>query len=67
MSNTVQNNITVSVKYGELDDVISWCTDNCKQTWDLAEITEYGGASNGSYLFSFYDDRDALCFTLRWS
>ena len=67
MSDTPTNNITVSVKYGELDEVIAWCTMNCNLEWDLSEVTEYGGASNGSYQFSFHDDKDAVYFSLRWS
>jgi hypothetical protein len=57
----------VSLKYGDLDDAIEWCIENCKQEWDLAEIQEYSGFANGVYHFSFVDDRDAMIFTLRWT
>ena len=67
MNNSNQNKIVVSVKYGDLNKVIEWCVDNCKEDWDLAEIEEFGGSTNGIYHFTFADDRDALIFSLRWA
>jgi hypothetical protein len=57
----------VSLRYGDLDDAIEWCVDNCQREWDLAEIEEFAGFANGVYHFSFVDDRDAMIFTLRWT
>ncbi len=67
MSDSPETEIIVSLKYGDLDDAIEWCIENCKQEWDLAEIQEYSGFANGVYHFSFADDRDAMIFTLRWT
>jgi hypothetical protein len=61
-----QVHIVVSVKYGELSEVIDWCSDHCKKDWELAEIEEFGGSANGIYHFTFIDERDALTFSLRW-
>jgi len=56
----------VSLKYGDLDDAILWCVVNCQKEWDLAEIEEFSGFSNGVYHFSFVDGSDAVLFSLRW-
>ena len=67
MSDSAANDIVVSLRYGDLDDAIVWCVDNCQREWDLAEIEEFAGFANGVYHFSFVDDRDAMIFTLRWA
>lgn len=67
MSDSDKTNIVVSLRYGDLDDAIVWCVENCKQEWDLAEIQEFGGFANGVYHFSFVDDKDAVVFCLRWT
>ena len=67
MSDTQQTDIVVSLKYGDLDDAIEWCIENCKQKWDLAEIQEFSGFANGVYHFTFVDDSDAVVFCLRWT
>jgi hypothetical protein len=67
LSDSTDTEIIVSLKYGDLDDAIEWCKDNCNQKWDLAEIQEYSGSANGVYHFSFADDRDAIVFCLRWT
>ena len=67
MSDTTPTDIIVSLKYGDLDEVILWCADNCNSKWDLAEIAEFGGNSNGIYHFNFHEDSDAVLFSLRWS
>ena len=66
MSDLLENDIVVSLKYGDLDDAIMWCTDNCQKEWDLAQIEEFSGFSNGVYHFSFVDGSDAVLFSLRW-
>ncbi len=66
MSDSAGNDIVVSLKYGDLNDVILWCVDNCQKEWDLAEIEEFGGFANGVYHFTFVDGSDAVLFSLRW-
>jgi hypothetical protein len=67
LSDTQQTDIVVSLKYGDLDDAIEWCIENCKEKWDLAEIQEFSGFANGVYHFTFVDDSDAVVFCLRWT
>ena len=67
MSDTLDNNdIVISLKYGDLDGAITWCVENCQKKWDLAEIEEFGGIANGVYHFNFEDGQDAVLFSLRW-
>ena len=68
MNDTDQSNtVTVSVQYGDLDTVIHWCTENCIEGWDLAEIKEFGGMANGIYQFNFESAKDATYFNLKWT
>jgi hypothetical protein len=54
----------LSLKFGDLDQVIEWCDSNCG-TWHIGEF-ESGGVANGTYEFNFHDDTDAALFILRW-
>lgn len=60
------NSVTIVAKFGELDSVFNWCTENCSDDWDLAEIVEPAGYSGGVYEFKFNDGGDVILFELRW-
>lgn len=66
MNNTPANNkVEVSLKFGDLNQVIEWCDGNCG-AWFIGEF-DSSGAANGTYQFHFHDDTDAALFILRWS
>jgi hypothetical protein len=60
-------NIIVSIKFGELDEVMDWCEQNCQDVWNIETIIEYSGYQPGTYEFVFTSDSDATFFALRWS
>lgn len=64
MNNT--NSVTVSLKYGGLDEVVQWCSTHCSGNWNLEKITEYAGFNPGTYEFIFELESDAMMFSLKW-
>jgi hypothetical protein len=65
LNNTpTHNKVELSLKFGDLDQVIGWCDLNCG-VWYIGEF-ESGGVANGTYEFNFHDDTDAALFILRW-
>lgn len=64
MNNTTDK-VTVSLKFGDLDQVVEWCDRNCSE-WAVGNF-DVGGQSNGTYQFEFYNTADAALFILKWS
>ena len=60
-SNTLQTSI--SIPWGELQQVIDWCDSNCTQMWRFAIITD-AGEQSGNYRFEFDSDKDFVKFML---
>lgn len=54
----------VDIPYGQLKDVISWCSDNCSGDWRYS-IIDNAGSFPGIYQFKFEDESDLITFLLR--
>jgi hypothetical protein len=61
------NTVTITVRYGELDEPLEWCQEHCVGAWDLVNVIDQAGYANGTYQFEFSDERDITLFTLRWA
>ena len=62
-----ENIVTITIKYGHLDDPLEWCQEHCVGNWDLVKVIDQAGYANGTYQFEFEDSRDVTLFTLRWA
>jgi hypothetical protein len=51
----------VQIQYGELQELLSWCTKNCLGKWGY-EIIEYAGSLPGIYNFKFESKDDYVTF-----
>ena len=60
-------------KFNPIDDARSWCEQNFgEEDSSLNQTGRWFGVWNGrdhpyQYMFSFYEEKDLVLFTLRWS
>lgn len=57
---------TISIPWGELKNVISWCQNNCQSDWRFHETYNTNDNYNLSlnYDFFFEDERDYVTFLI---
>lgn len=60
----------VSLRFGTLDSVMTWCRQNCTREWYLRDYTwrtpDKTEDTEFMYIFEFVDEKDFLLFNLRW-
>lgn len=53
--------------WGQLDTVLQWCKDYCKEEWRWQMVHVSTQTLDGEYVFYFRDGQDATAFSLRWT
>lgn len=51
----------VDIKYGQLSNMLDWCTDNCTDEWGYTVI-DSAGEQPGIYSFKFMSEKDYVTF-----
>lgn len=65
--------INLTLEFGELDSVMSWCREHCSGDWRLTDNDSqtctwemgYGSYPN-SYKFEFEEETDFITFSLKY-
>ena len=55
--------ISVQIEYGQLKQMIKWCTDNCIGDWGYTVLNE-AGEEPGTYAFKFESEKDYVTFLI---
>lgn len=55
---------SISIPYGELKNVISWCQNNCQSDWRFQESLNSIDAFSLHYDFFFEDEKDYVAFVI---
>lgn len=63
MSITTQHKTPILIRWGELQTVLEWCKNNCRNEWGYRCI-EPAGFDAGDYEFYFQTERDQINFIL---
>lgn len=53
----------IDIEYGELNNIIQWCDDNCTSQWTFSVELD-AGQNAGVYDFSFASEKDYISFLL---
>ena len=64
MNITNELKANICLQFGELDNVMSWCRENCNGKWMITTIGDSSGVDE--YEFHFDSEDDLLIFRLRW-
>lgn len=57
----------VSIPWGELDSVLTWCKTSCQKDWRWTQNSTDMHSPGADYRFYFEDMRDAVAFRLKWN
>lgn len=60
---TFTHSSDISVKYGDLDQLVQWCDRNCDSQWSFT-CDNPAGETDGDYKFYFNSEHDLINFTL---
>lgn len=64
MSNILDYDTVIQLKFGELGDLLQWCNDNCNGDWTL-RVESPAGLEPGTYSVCFAEQQDLTTF-LMW-
>lgn len=53
----------ISIEFGGLSPMVSWCQTNCNGDWSY-KVIEYAGKEDGQYQFNFENQKDYVNFIL---
>ena len=56
----------ISKPFGALDAVLDWCKSELRYDWRWQLIKQSSDIQPGRYCFFFDNERDYLCFLLKW-
>lgn len=56
----------ISKPFGALDTVLDWCKSELRYDWRWQLIRQSSDIQPGRYCFFFDNERDYLCFLLKW-
>jgi hypothetical protein len=62
--NDTEHPANVALEFGQLDDAMTWCEENCVAAWHLGRIDSFAGDRSAEYEFVFTDERDKVHFLL---
>lgn len=60
---SIQSRVKISLEFGELKPILSWCESNCTGEWTYF-ITEPAGQNKGEYEFYFENEKDKVAFIM---
>lgn len=52
--------------FGQLDSVLDWCKSELQKEWRWQLIRPSSDIQPGRYIFFFDNEKDYLCFILKW-
>lgn len=64
ISITTAYKTSLSIPYGQLKDVISWCQTNCQEDWRFQETTNNIDPRLLHYDFYFENEKDYVAFLI---
>lgn len=53
--------------HGHIDDMLSWCKQECADAWAWELKTLSSPRQQGEYVFYFADKQDCFAFTVKWT
>lgn len=59
----------LEVRFGNLDQIMEWCRDNCLHDWSVKEVmlsVDIKEKFSLWYEFSFQDEKDYIAFTIKF-
>lgn len=59
--NTTPYQTDVEIQYGKLEEMVTWCSNNCTGQWGYSVVNQ-AGLNPGLYNFKFESEKDYVTF-----